>query len=122
MDIVTGKGLDHLNQDSPPDDDVKATDLFNYQLLPGFFGNDDYSALIDRLRSSVKEPGSQVIKFPYDWRASNKWAAERLNIVARDALKEWQHSSGNADAKLWLVCHSMGGLVARYFCEHLGGT
>ena len=30
-------------------------------------------------------------------------------------------SSGNADAKLVLIGHSMGGLIARYFVECLGG-
>lgn len=119
---LAGTGASHLNADSPPDDGVSATDLFNYQLLPGFFGNDDYDGLIAMLRASVKYPDQQVVKFPYDWRASNRWAAERLDRVARAALKAWQESSGNASAKLWLLCHSMGGLVARYFCEHLGGA
>jgi pimeloyl-ACP methyl ester carboxylesterase len=121
---LTGDGLAHLYRDAPPDDGVVATDLFNFQLLPGFFGNDDYGVLVARLRANVRYPDQQVIKFPYDWRASNRWAAERLNQVVRSALKKWQSCSGNTDAKLWLVCHSMGGLVARYFCEHedLGGA
>ena len=119
---LNGVGLAHLNQDAPPGDGVVATDLFNFQLLPGFFGNDGYDALVAMLQENVRYPDQQVIKFPYDWRASNRWAAERLNDEARSALREWQSSSGNTDAKLWLVCHSMGGLVARYFCEHLGGA
>lgn len=119
---LAGQGMSHLRPDAPPDDGVVATDLFNYQLLPGFFGNEDYGALLAALRNSVPYPDQQVIKFPYDWRASNRWAAEQLDRVARDALKAWRAASGNAQAKLWLVCHSMGGLVARYFCEHLGGA
>lgn len=119
---LSGASLPHLNGDAPPDDGVVATDLFNYQWLPGFFGNDDYAPLLKMLRESVSDSDKQVIKFPYDWRASNRWAGERLNCVARNALKSWQDSSGNDNAKLWLVCHSMGGLVARYFCEHLGGA
>lgn len=119
---LSGGGLSHLNQDTPPDDGVRATDLFNWQLLPGFFGNDDYDPLIAMLRGCVTKPSQQVIKFPYDWRASNRWAAKQLDTDVRSRLKTWQDSSGNKDAKLWLVCHSMGGLVARYFCEHLGGA
>lgn len=119
---LTGDGLSHMSQDGPPNDDVVATDLFNYQLLPGFFGNDDYDALIKMLQGCVTYPDQQVIKFPYDWRASNRWAAERLNDMSQNRLKEWKAFSGNKDAKLWLVCHSMGGLIARYFCEHLGGA
>lgn len=119
---VTGDGLAHLNQDHAPDDDVVATDLFSAQWLPGFFGIDDYGALVEMLRKNVRYPDKQVIKFPYDWRASNRWAAKRLEEMAFPTLKEWRSFSGKADAKLWLVCHSMGGLVARYFCEHLGGA
>lgn len=119
---ITGEGLAHLNQDRAPDDDVVATDLFSAQWLPGFFGIDDYGALVAMLRQSVKYPHKQVITFPYDWRASNRWAAKKLKDMAFPTLKDWRSFSGKADAKLWLVCHSMGGLVARCFCEHFGGA
>lgn len=119
---LTGEGLPMSNPDAPPDDGVVATELFNYQLLPGFFGNDDYGALVTMLRGDVPDPDQQVIPFPYDWRVSNRWSAERLDRVVREALGAWRKASGNTDAKLWFVCHSMGGLVARYFCEHLGGA
>lgn len=111
--VLQGKGID------PPDDGVEAVELFNYQLLPGFFGVDDYRSIADALRRSAG--AEQVISFPYDWRLSNRHAAKRLESKAMDALKRWRAKSGNAEARLWLVCHSMGGLVARYFCEHLGG-
>ena len=105
-----------------PDDGVVATDLFNNQLIPGWFGVDDYDGLIRTLKSVVPDPARQFFKFPYDWRASNRWAAEALDAFARPLLHDWQRGPGGADAKLWLVCHSMGGLVARYFLEHLGGA
>jgi hypothetical protein len=105
-----------------PDDGVIATDLFNNQLIPGWFGVDDYDGLVGTLKSVVADPARQFFKFPYDWRASNRWAAEALDSFARPLLHDWQKGHGGADAKLWLVCHSMGGLVARYFLEHLGGA
>lgn len=108
--------------DRAPDDGIVATELFNHQILPGFFGVDDYQAIVSTLHRVVKTPDQQLIAFPYDWRASSRYAAERLETVANDALTKWRAQSGNAQAKLWLVCHSMGGLVARYFCEHLGGS
>jgi pimeloyl-ACP methyl ester carboxylesterase len=37
-------------------------------------------------------------------------------------LAAWRNGAGGREAKLILVCHSMGGLVARYFCEALGGA
>jgi len=108
-------------QAKPPDDGVEAVGLFNYQLLPGFFGVDDYRPLIESLGAAVSDP-RQLLTFPYDWRASNRFAAQRLESYALNALQQWKEVSGNKSAKLWLVCHSMGGLVARYFCEYLGGA
>ena len=111
--VLPGDGID------PPDDDVEAVDLFSSQLLPGFMGVDDYQSILSALQRSAG--AEQVLTFPYDWRLSNRHAAKRLETKAMDALRQWRARSGNDDAKLWLVCHSMGGLVARYFCEHLGG-
>ena len=111
---LNGDGAD------PADDSITAVDLFSYQLLPGFFGVDDYAPLLHALQRTIGE--SQVISFPYDWRLSNRLAALKLESVAQHGLREWQRKSGNFQAKLWLVCHSMGGLVARYFCEALGGA
>ncbi|MFO1404834.1 MAG: hypothetical protein U1E96_09660 [Azonexus sp.] len=105
-----------------PDDGVVATDLFNNQLIPGYFGIDDYDGLIATLKSVVRDPARQFFKFPYDWRASNRWAAEALDTFARPRLHDWRNGHGGRDARLWLVCHSMGGVVARYFLEHLGGA
>ena len=105
-----------------PDDGVVATELFNNQLIPGWFGIDDYDGLANMLRSVVKDPASQFFKFPYDWRASNRWAGEALDAFVRPKLHEWKKGHGGPDAKVWLVCHSMGGLVARYFLEELGGA
>ena len=33
----------------------EAADLFSYQLLPGYFGVDDYASLLDTIRRSVGE-------------------------------------------------------------------
>jgi pimeloyl-ACP methyl ester carboxylesterase len=107
---------------SKPDDGVVATDLYNNQLIPGWFGVDDYDGLVTTLKSVVRDPARQFVKFPYDWRASNRWAALELDAKVRPLLHDWRKGAGGANAKLWLVCHSMGGLVARYFLEHLGGA
>lgn len=117
--LVTGGLMLEGGGVAPPDDAIEAVELFSYQLLPRFFGVDDYGALVDSLQRSVG--AKQVVTFPYDWRLSNRHAAKRLEVKAMDALNRWRTESGNAQAKLWLVCHSMGGLVARYFCEQLGG-
>jgi len=119
-EIVTGGLVLEGDGENPPNDGIEAMELFSYQLLPGFFGVDDYASLVSSLQRSVG--ANQVITFPYDWRLSNRHAAKRLEAKAIDALNRWKADSGNDKARLWLVCHSMGGLVARYFCEHLGGS
>ena len=101
------------------DDGIEADALFNYQLLPGFFGVDDYDSLVETLRRSVGE--SQVVTYPYDWRRSNRLAAEGLSTTV-DAGLQRLREAGAQSPKVWLISHSMGGLVARYYCEHLGGA
>jgi pimeloyl-ACP methyl ester carboxylesterase len=58
-------------------------------------------------------------KTTYDWRRDNRVAARRLKEQTNRWLGEWRREQ--PDAKLILVGHSMGGLVARYFLECLEG-
>ena len=119
---LASNGLVLDQQDGVPADGVEADELFSYQWLPGFFGVDDYAPLVAALRKTLGSDSGQLLTFPYDWRASNRHAAAKLADRALSALGQWKKDSGNTQAKLWLVCHSMGGLVARYFCEQLGGA
>jgi hypothetical protein len=48
-------------------------------------------------------------------------SARRLAQKTQHWLEAWRASSGNEKAKLVLIGHSMGGVVARYFLEVLGG-
>ena len=65
--------------------------------------------------------GQNWFDFPYDWRRDNRVAARHLAERAPAWLHAWRKQSGNKDAKLVLVGHSMGGLVARHYLEVLGG-
>jgi pimeloyl-ACP methyl ester carboxylesterase len=74
------------------------------------------------------EPGSvhddraaNFIEFPYDWRLDNRVTAKRLQEFVEDRLPRWRKRSHNKNAKVILVAHSMGGLVARYYLEVLEG-
>jgi hypothetical protein len=51
----------------------------------------------------------------YDWRQDNARSALRVAAVVEEALRE------TGAKKCILVAHSMGGLVARYYCRALGG-
>jgi pimeloyl-ACP methyl ester carboxylesterase len=63
-----------------------------------------------------------LLPFPYDWRLSNRYNGKLLAQFAIPALEKWRRQPGMAAAKLVLVCHSMGGLIARWFAEKEGGA
>ncbi len=71
-----------------------------------------------------KDPENKAANFyhfPYDWRRDNRFSATTLKRLLDIRLKAWRESSGNSDAKVVLLAHSMGGLVSRYYLEVLGG-
>lgn len=125
-----GRNLDALRIDGVDDhtlddlgDGVTATRLMpDLHLVPGLWRIDGYG-LVSRTiktRFDVHE-GKNYFEFPYDWRRDNRVHARRLRRCTHDWLRTWRQESGNADAKLVLIAHSMGGLVARDFLEREGG-
>jgi Lecithin:cholesterol acyltransferase len=105
------------------DDGVTATRLVqDATIVPGLVKIDGYTRISEYL---VKQlgliEGQNFYTFPYDWRRDNRVNAKRLESQAMSWLNHWRASSGNADAKLVLIGHSMGGLISRYFIECLGG-
>jgi pimeloyl-ACP methyl ester carboxylesterase len=91
-------------------------------IIPGLWKIDGYSGMIARLQSALGlEIGKNLFGFSYDWRRDNRASARRLRRLGRQWLNDWRQDSGNNQAKLIFVAHSMGGLVARYFLEVLGG-
>jgi len=92
------------------------------QILPGFWKVDGYTGLSAALKSAFDlREGENYFEFAYDWRRDNRAAARRLARLSSDWLKTWRQRSGNKNAKLLILAHSMGGLVARYFVECLEG-
>lgn len=121
-----GRSLTGLRlEDDPIDvddlDGVVATRLMpDVHIIPGLWGIDGYSSISAMITSTFDVvPGQTFIPFPYDWRRDNRVAARQLAEVALPALHEQRRQ--NPDAKLVLIGHSMGGLVARYFLECLDG-
>lgn len=114
--------------DGEPSDHVTATGLMpDLHVIPGLWSPiKGYSALIKMFMSRFAvtvptndQPGN-LIEFPYDWRLSNVVSGRRLARIAIPAIEQWRRRY--PDAKLILVCHSMGGLVARWFLEMEGGA
>jgi pimeloyl-ACP methyl ester carboxylesterase len=88
-------------------------------LLRGF---EPYTGLLASVKRFVVDPAA-LREFAYDWRLAIDYNADELAKVAEQHLAAWkQHPKGSRDAKLVLVAHSMGGLVARYFTAVLGGA
>lgn len=112
-----------LAGDDPEADDlgdgVVATRLLpDLHLIPGFWRIDGYGRIVDTIRERFEvTPGENLFEFPYDWRRDNRVAARKLRRQSHDWLRRWRESSGNPDAKLVLLAHSMGGLVSRAFLE-----
>lgn len=53
--------------------------------------------------------------FPYDWRQDNRLSARQLG----DAIARWRKRHSGAEA--WIIAHSNGGIVARWYIEKEGG-
>jgi Lecithin:cholesterol acyltransferase len=98
-------------------------------VVPGLVKIDGYSAIAKMVADTVDiVPGSiwdarpaNFIEFPYDWRLDNRINARRLAELVSDRLPRWREHSGNSNARVIFLAHSMGGLVVRYFLEVLEG-
>ncbi|HEX3955354.1 MAG TPA: hypothetical protein VHZ03_01845 [Trebonia sp.] len=90
-----------------------------WHVWPGFWAGPGYGGLLRHLRAAVPDT-AQILPFPYDWRLSNAHTAALLKAFAERAVATRRRQTGT-DVGVVFVCHSMGGLVARYYLEVLGG-
>jgi hypothetical protein len=111
------------NAEPGPDDALTPTGLVRGpRILPGLLSHLGYGGLIDEL--GVEE--ERLAYFPYDWRLSNRLSAEKLKVFVERRLAHWRETATRRypdtdEAKVVFLCHSMGGLVTRYYLEKLGG-
>jgi hypothetical protein len=127
-----------LHQDDPDaerlDDGICATRLIeDVAIIPGFFKIDGYTQTTKTIANNFSniiqgniyldpdDRAANLYHFPYDWRRDNRTAAKVLKRLLDKRLKCWREHSGNRDAKVILLAHSMGGLISRYYLEVLGG-
>jgi hypothetical protein len=117
--------------DGNPDDGVAARALMpDLHAIPGIWtpvrGYDQLVNRLDRIgfrhvSSDPSAPPGNLLLFPYDWRLSNRYNGAKLGERVEYALGRWRAQGGEyADAQVCFVCHSMGGLVARWYITHGG--
>ncbi|MEU9592566.1 hypothetical protein AB0D84_23020 [Streptomyces sp. NPDC048193] len=100
------------------DDGTRVTGvLTTLGMFPGLVAVDGYDNLLKRLRRRFAGDRDGIRAFPYDWRQSNEHTARRLARFVEPLLEERRRDAPGA--RLVLVGHSMGGLVARYYAECL---
>jgi triacylglycerol esterase/lipase EstA (alpha/beta hydrolase family) len=125
LELPAGIGDDH------PGDGVEPAGLMpDLHVLPGIWtAVKGYDRLLARLRSlgyrepSPGGPTGNLVPVAYDWRLSCRYNARRLGTIIEPALQRWRdQGKPYADAELVFVCHSMGGLIARWYIEKCGGA
>jgi hypothetical protein len=120
LQLPEGVGDDH------PGDGVEPGTLMpDLHAIPGIWTPvTGYDELVGRL-NKVAQQGKigAVLPVAYDWRLSNRHNAARLATIVEPALDRFRESSPDrAGAQLVFVCHSMGGLAARWYVEKRGGA
>ncbi|MGV1008092.1 MAG: esterase/lipase family protein [Dermatophilaceae bacterium] len=114
--------------DDTPNDGVTPVALVNdVHVIPGVWtpikGYDTLTARLKTLgyrRPTPDRPGN-LLEIPNDWRLSNRYTAAWMAPTIQEALGRWREQGAvYADARVVFVCHSMGGLIARWYATHAG--
>ena len=119
--------------DGHPDDDVEAVTVMpDLHAIPGLWTPiKGYDPLLNRLRSTgyrdvsddSQAPPGNLLPIAYDWRLSNRYNGQRLAGIVEPALGRWRAQGGQyTTAQVVFVCHSMGGLAARWYIQQCGGA
>jgi hypothetical protein len=98
-------------------------------LVPGLVKIDGYSVIARMIKETFEviegsvdvTKAANFIPFPYDWRLDNRAHARRLAELIPRRLHLWRKHTDDPEARVILVAHSMGGLIARYYLEVLDG-
>jgi pimeloyl-ACP methyl ester carboxylesterase len=126
LQLREGIGDDH------PGDKVEPVAVMpDLHVLPGLWtAQIGYERLLTWLESTFGlvrvapgGPPGNFLPVPYDWRLSNRYNGRRLKTLVEPALQRWRDQGGQyADARVVFICHSMGGLVARWYIQREGGA
>lgn len=88
--------------------------------VPPFVKMEQYGRLLTAMsrmgyRTAGDEREVNFYTFPYDWRQDNRISARQLGT----AIERWRDL--HPGAQVWIIAHSNGGVVARWYIEKEGG-
>jgi pimeloyl-ACP methyl ester carboxylesterase len=123
-------GDDRLDDPDAPQP-VRATGLVGMPVaVPGLGVITSYGSLRRRLTREFEltvgdpdggGPPANYFEFAYDWRRDNRISAAALKRLVDRELPRWNATLPEGSAKVILLAHSMGGLVAKYYLDALRG-
>jgi len=115
---------DLLDRLACPNEDLEPAGIMDMAIfVPPWAKQEQYSRLVEALESMGygadptrhAEKDLDVYCFSYDWRQDNRASAQHLG----EAIEQWRAHHPGAEA--WIIAHSNGGLVARWYIEKEGG-
>jgi pimeloyl-ACP methyl ester carboxylesterase len=107
-----------------PNADLEPAGILDDVLIaPPWVKQEHYGRLIERLKEwkykidpAEVQPGElAAYTFSYDWRQDNRISARQLG----KAIEGWQKR--HPGAKAWLIAHSNGGIISRWYVQQEGG-
>ncbi|MDD5173623.1 MAG: hypothetical protein PHV48_02210 [Candidatus Omnitrophica bacterium] len=107
--------IDSVNMLENTDRVVPAKTLTEFSVIPGIIEKDIYGkAKYIALKAAGYEMGKTAFSLTYDWRRDLVEGARRLDELINKIRRE----KGVRDLKFDIVCHSAGGLIARYYAKY----
>ena len=107
-----------------PNDDLEPAGIVDEVVfVPPWAKQEQYGRLVRWLEDigycadehQFSEAERNVYTFSYDWRQDNRISGRKLG----EAIQRW--SSFHPGAKAWLIAHSNGGIISRWYIEKEGG-
>lgn len=99
-----------------PNDNLEPAGIMDELIfVPPWAKQEHYGRLIETLETVGYQEGIDLYTFAYDWRQDNRSSAQQLG----QAIEQWRVN--HPGAKVWIIAHSNGGVVARWYIEKEGG-